>query len=353
MKILQKYITINLVWATLVTLFALVSLFSFFSIINQLEQTGQGNYNVFQVLLYVLLTVPRLAYELFPIAAVIGSMVTLGVLAQNSELAVIRTSGVSRLDLALLLSKSAMIIIIIAILIGEFVAPISEESAQQRRSIALSGQITMKAKHGYWTKDENSYINIRKVLPDNKVENVYIYEFDKQNRLRASLHARQGEYEDKLWHLKDVDQTRFVLDGVEIEHLQQASWESLLDPEMINYMVIKPQYLTLCGLTKHIEFLRENAQETIQHEQALWTKLVKPFSILAMVLLAVLLVDSNSRFTPVGHRVFFGAATGVLFHICSQTAGHMSIVYFIPPSVSVTIPTILLLTVISYFLCRQ
>ena len=95
MKIIQRYITVNLVAVSLISLFGLVSLFSFFSIVDQLEETGRGSYGVTQALLYVLLTTPKLAYELFPIAVVIGSMTALGILAQNSELAVIRTSGVS------------------------------------------------------------------------------------------------------------------------------------------------------------------------------------------------------------------------------------------------------------------
>ena len=58
----------------MIALSMLVALFCFFSLIDQLEDTGKGSYGVSQAVTYVLLTMPRLAYELFPIAAVIGSM---------------------------------------------------------------------------------------------------------------------------------------------------------------------------------------------------------------------------------------------------------------------------------------
>ena len=98
--ILDRYIGKSILLTSLVALFSLVAIFSFFSLVDQLDDTGVGNYGVIEAIQYVLLTVPRLCYELFPIATVIGSMAALGMLANNSELAVIRTSGVSRLQLA-------------------------------------------------------------------------------------------------------------------------------------------------------------------------------------------------------------------------------------------------------------
>ena len=56
--------------------------------------------------------------------------------------------------------------IFVSILIGEFIAPISEQAAQQKRSVALTEQIAMKTKHGFWSRDGDSYINIRKILPN-------------------------------------------------------------------------------------------------------------------------------------------------------------------------------------------
>jgi len=91
MKILDRYIALTLIQITLLVLFSLVLLFSFFALVDQLDSTGRGNYGVWQAITYVFLTTPRLSFELFPIAAVIGSMTTLGMFSKNSELAVIRT----------------------------------------------------------------------------------------------------------------------------------------------------------------------------------------------------------------------------------------------------------------------
>jgi lipopolysaccharide export system permease protein len=352
MKIIQRYFTVTLVGTSLLALSVLVALFAFFSLIDQLEETGKGSYGVAQALTYVLLTMPRLAYELFPIAAVIGSMASLGMMAQNSELAVIRTAGVSKINLSLVLAKSGLVLVMIAIVIGELLAPICEEKAQHMRSMALTEQIALKTKYGFWARDGNSYINIRKVLPSGKVEQIYIYEFDDNDELRSSIHAQKGEYEDGKWLLENIQQSVIARDIVKRQHHELANWDSLLDSEMVNMLIVKPEYLTLWGLISYIDFLNQNVQDAQRYEQALWTKIIRPLSILAMIVLAVPLVRGTSRTTAIGQRVFVGALIGIIFHICNQMTGHMGVVYDISPAISVTVPTIAL-ALITLFLLKN
>ena len=144
----DRYIGRSVITASLLALVILIAVFSFFSLVDRLDDTVHANYGVFQAIEYVLLTIPRLSYELFPIATVIGCMAALGILANNNELLIFRTSGLSKMQLAYSLIKTSIVFILISILIGEFVAPISEQAAQKKRSIALTEQITMQSKHG-------------------------------------------------------------------------------------------------------------------------------------------------------------------------------------------------------------
>ena len=224
--IIDRYIGKSVLVTSLLALFALVSVFSFFSLVDQLGDTGRGNYGVMQAIEYVLLTIPRLSYELFPIATVIGSMTALGMLANTSELAVIRTSGVSQRRLAYSLMKIGLIFVVVSILIGEGIAPISEQIAQQKRSVALTKQISLKTKHGFWTRDGDNYINIRKILPGDRVEEIYIYEFDRNHHLRSSIHAKHAEYDQDRWVLHDILKTEISEEQIISNRYETAEWEA-------------------------------------------------------------------------------------------------------------------------------
>ncbi len=350
MKILDRYIALTLIKISLLALFSLVLLFSFFALVDQLDATGRGNYGVWQALYYVFLTVPRLSFELFPIAAVIGSMTTLGMFAKNSELAVIRTSGISQLRIAWSLCKGAAILICISLFVGEIISPYTEETAQHMRSVALSEQITLKTKYGFWSRDGNSFVNIRKILPGDRVEGIYIYEFDDDDKLRTSTFAKRAEYKDEQWVLEDIQQTEITDQGVNVKQMNLATWEALLNPDVINLIIIKPQFLSFIDLYDYISYLKINGQSSVIYEQALWSKIINPFAIIVMVLIAVPFVKSYSRMTAIGQRVSLGCLLGIIFHIVNQIAGYMGIVYNLNPAFSVTFPTLFMLGVIGWFL---
>lgn len=351
--ILDRYIGKNILLVSLLALFSLVAIFSFFSLVDQLDDTGVGNYGVLEAIQYVLLTVPRLSYELFPIATVIGSMAALGMLANTSELAVIRTSGVSRIQLAVSLLKTGLIFIVISSLIGEIIAPVSEQAAQQKRSVALTKQISLKTKNGFWSRDGDNYINIRKILPGDRVEEIYIYEFDEDNQLRSSIRAKNAEYKEDRWILHDIMKTEISEQQVTSKHFETAEWEALLNPEVIDMVTIKPRYLSIQGLISYIEYLKANNQSSKLYVQAFWAKVVNPFAIIAMLLLAICIVKCEGRPMGLGQRVFIGALIGVSFHLVNQVSGHLGIVYGIPSFISVTLPTIVVLSYIFYSLVKE
>ena len=353
MKIIQRYFIVNLFWTTLLALAILVGIFAFLSLIDQLEDAGQGNYDAYQAVIYVILTLPRLAYEIMPIAAMIGGMTSLALLARNSELDIIRLSGVSEFSLAGLVGKAALAIVLLSVVIGEFIVPASEKKARYQRSIALTEQVAMRTKYGFWARDENSFINIRRILPGNVIEDIYIYEFDDRDRLRSSIFANNARYVDDRWVLEDVESTIIDGSGVRRERHSRAAWDSWVDDELINLVIINPLYMSLWNLSDSIRALKSNAQNAAAYEQAFYGKLVRPFMIVAMVVLSIPLVVARRLSGGLGQHAFSGALIGVIFYFVNSASSHIGIVYGIHPFISAATPTLLLCLVLSWLFFRQ
>ncbi len=342
MKIIQRYFIVNLVWPTALALLVLVGIFAFLSLIDQLEDAGQANFGAYEAVIYVLLTLPRLAYEIMPVAAMIGGMACLALLTRNRELDIIRLAGGSESSVAWFLGNAALLIIVFYILLGEFVVPATEIKARYQRSIALQEQIAMQTRYGFWARDGNSFINIRKILPGNRVEEVYIYEFDEEARLRSSISAENARYNDDHWVLEGVERTIIDNDGVSLERHDRAAWASWMDDDLIDLIIINPLYMSVWNLRDSIRALQANAQSTAVYEQALYGKLTRPFTILAMILLSAPLVAARRHDGGPGQQVFTGALIGVIFYFVNSAAGHIGIVYGAHPLISATAPTLLL-----------
>ena len=350
MRIIQRYLAGTILKTTLLALFVLVSLFLFFTLIDQLADTVHGSYGVRKALVYTFLTIPRISYELFPIAAVIGSMATLGITARNSELDVILTSGVSRFNLSKILIKSSFLLVLSAILIGELIVPPAEEMAQKIRSVALAENGAVKTDYGLWIRDGNNYVNIWRVFPGNRIEDIYSYEFDDANNLRSSFHASSAVYQDGKWLMQDLKESLLNRGVVKSRTIPYTTWDSLIDPEILNIVMVKPDRLSILGLVNYIKYLRQNSQNTQSYEQALWAKFIKPFSVIAMIVLAVPLVSGPFNFVTLGHSIFTGVLAGIIFHMSTQVSANLGIVYQVHPMISVMTPTVLLILLIFYLI---
>ena len=352
MKIFERYVAAHVIVATLLSLVLLLALFLFVSVVDDLGRVGRGDYTVLRSLEYVALSAPHLAFSLFPVAAVIGSLLGLGVLAANSELVVLRSSGISVVEITGAVLKAGALLMITVLLVGEFVAPFAERLAEQRRADAIAGHQASGNAPGFWARDGNSFINVRDGNPGERMEQVFIYEFDEARRLRVATRAAEASYRDGRWHLRGVAQTRFDGERVTGRRLARARWESHFEPDMVNLVALRPESLSALGLLRYIRHLESNLQSTERLELALWTKLAYPIATGVMVLLAVPLVLGRLYRAGLGARMLVGAILGVSFHIANQASGHLGLVYGLHPVLTALTPTALFLAAALWMLRR-
>ena len=72
---------------------AFLALFFFIDFVDELDGVGRGGRTLWHAALAALLDVPGHAYDLSPIAVLIGTIYALARLAQSSEFTILRTSG--------------------------------------------------------------------------------------------------------------------------------------------------------------------------------------------------------------------------------------------------------------------
>ena len=352
MRIIDRYIASNVIGSTLTVLLALLSIFTFFAFIDELEGVGRGSYGIVQVIVFVLSSAPSLAYELFPMGALIGSLLGLGAMMRNGEITVVRCAGVSKLRIVFSVMKAGALFVAIAMLVGELIAPFADAFARQYRSEAINDRVALKTSNGFWSRDANSYINIREILPGDQIKGISIYEFDEKNELRTSTHADQARYVDDQWILEGIAQTIMSDTGIESRTIERAAWDSLLRPDLIAMVTIQPDNLSIWTLVKYIRFLESSGLTAERYEHALWVKLTYPLASGVMVFLAIPMVLRASRSTTVGQRVLFGGLIGLGFHLVNQAAGHLGIVFDVAPPLSASGPALIMCVIGMVLLVR-
>ena len=156
MRILDFYIARTILNQTFVVFAVLLGLFTFVTVLDELGDLGEGTYSIFQILRYVILTIPKTVYELFPMAALLGSILGMSQLVVDSEVIVMRASGISLWRIVGSVLKVSVLFALSAILIGEFVMPTAETMAQRGRSEALQQNINQQSNFGLWMRDKKN-----------------------------------------------------------------------------------------------------------------------------------------------------------------------------------------------------
>ncbi len=131
-------------------------------------------------------------YEVFPIAALIGTLFALAQLVASSEYTVMRTSGVSLLRLNAALLSVGLLFAAVTFAFGEFIGPPAEQFAQRLRSLAIAGIVAQEFRSGLWVKDGRNFVNVGEVTPDADLKRIRIYEFDDDYRLQHVEPRRRG-----------------------------------------------------------------------------------------------------------------------------------------------------------------
>ncbi|MDD9858490.1 MAG: LPS export ABC transporter permease LptG [Gammaproteobacteria bacterium] len=341
MPILERYLGGIIAQYTLVALLGLLGLFVFANFLDQLSDLGRGRYGVLDALWYIALTAPRTAYELLPMATLLGAIIGLSLLAGDSELIVLRASGVSLPQITVAALKTAGLFVIAAVLIGELIAPQSEIRAQRGRAEALQRDIKQHTHFGLWMRDAGTYVNIGEVLPDLTVRRVKLFQFSPDRKLRALVFAEHGEFAGDHWALSEVRETRFTPGGgVETAHRDTRPWRTSVTPQILSVFLLRPGQLSMWQLRRYIRHLADNRQQTRPYELAFWNKLMLPLTVAVMVALAVPFVFANLRSGTLGRSVFAGILLGLGFYAASRGFGYIVLAYGLPPLLGATLPLV-------------
>jgi len=344
MKILDQYIARTVVSGTLMALLVLASLLAFVDFVSEVGKVGNPayvGYNIVDVGIYVLLTLPRRIYEIFPTAVLLGSLLSLGALASNSELTVMRASGMSIMRIAGSVLQAGLILVVLVAFVGEILVPISERAAQTLKAHSLQQKISLGGTQGFWVRDNMRYLHVGQVYPDLQLGQLEIYELNEAKHITGITHAESALYKNETWQLRDIKRTTISASGVSSESIAMEEWPKLLNPDLFNVVTVQPANMSALDLYRYSQYLQNNELDASHYQLAFWIKIITPISSLVMLLIAMPFVFGSQRSGGAGQRVMVGLLLGIGFFMANRIMNHLGQVYGITPLISAALPVLL------------
>ncbi len=354
MNVLTGYIVREILKGSLVAALLLLTLFNLFTFSDQLKDLGKGHYGLTEIFYYLALTSPSVFYELMPASALLGSLFILGAMGNNRELIAMRAAGLSVLGIIRAVMLSGIILVVIAILVGEFVAPVTERSAQMVKVNAVDeGRVVMNVKYGLWLREDKKFINVRKILDDGNLADISIYELDEQRHLRTSTHAEKAVFlGNQQWKFEGIKQSGISIEQMTVNHQNEQIWQSAVAPDLLDIVVVDSHDLSMYDLAMYIDFLKDNHQKSHEFELAFWGRVVNPLVVLVMLLVSAPFVIGVKRGINVGARMMIGVVIGMGFNIIDKIVGHIGLIYDLNPPLMAVMPSLTVLVLALFALKR-
>jgi lipopolysaccharide export system permease protein len=353
MKILDRYIAKTVLTSIGLVALMLLGLQIFILFVDQLSDLGRADYGIMQAAFFVLLQVPYQVYLFFPMASLLGSLIGLGVMANHSELVVMRSSGMSIMQITASVLKAAVVLIILVTALGETVIPYLSYYANNYKTAAVSGGQTLRTAKGLWLRHDNDFISVGRIISPNELEDIYQFRFDNLHHLKIARLISNAKYTGQGWIAYNVQQTEFNLDKTIAHTFASFPWDVPVKPKILSISSVEPDEMTLHELNRYIREQKRTHQNVHNYQFAFLQRIIQPITTIVMMILAIPFIFGPLRSSTMGSKLLVGAAVGFSFHILSRFFGPVSTVFQLPPELAALGPTFLFALLGLYLMRRM
>lgn len=356
MKILDRYITKTLLFYTLNVMVIWIGIYVLFNFINEIDLIGQQDYTVLSAVIYVAADLPAVIYSHSSVMILLGCLLGLGHLASTSQLIIVRGCGISIMKIAQKAVTAALIFIFIIIFLGEFVTPITTKYAESYRAKALGRNAPTTSQQGFWFKDGDTIINVKKNFNGSVFGGVTLIRLNSTNQLDSVFYSDKAVFNEgnlnlektKHYQLRQTD--KFT--DIQSEHYQKYDIDVSFDHTLIDTLKKDPKELSSWELYKHMTFLADNNLASAPFEVELYKRMVKPLSLVAMLLLSMLFIFGSLRDATLGKKIFLGIVISLFFELSSRISSVVSLRFDYDPLFSTSALTIIVL-IVAFLLLRK
>lgn len=343
--ILTQYLMRTILASTALVLVVLLALAGLFEFIAELDDT-RGDYQTPRVILYTLLRLPQLAFEMLPVAVLIGALLGLGSLAANSEIIVMRSAGLSIRKLAGMVALTGLVLLTVTAMLGELIAPPLDYFARNMRLEARFGQDDDRLGNATWVRDGPVILHLERVSSEFEFGSIYMFLLNEENGLASIARAENsGIDKDDRWILENLRETRFEDDGVQVVESSLAIENFNIDAETLGISLVKPQSLSGRGLLSYIAYLKRNRLDARRYETELWYRIARTATVIIMPVLALAFVFGSLRTGGAGARLMIGVVIGLAYYLASEMLANSGQVFNFDPAVIAWLPSALLAVV--------
>lgn len=345
---IDRYIFKTVLNSFLIVAVIFCILFFIFTYLAQVSNNDAGLSNL-ELIISTIYQLPGILYTLLPACAMVGALMGLSLLANNSEIIVLRSSGRSTLQIAKGVILVGLIGSIATVIFGGYIAPVLQKMVDAN-TVAYNT-------HNLWLKTNDGFMNIANINPvTNRAYGIRKFIIE-DNKIKEIRYAKSAKYrDDKVADVYNISKITYpTKDGqkhIEVIHgINMTNWSNPIPISVAKVITINDNdYLNFTQLTSYM-LSADQPKDSIALK--FWQEVFQPLSLMILILLSVPLSIGSTRSSTLIIKLLLGAFFGFAFFIFNQIFGPIALILHIPPIFGAAGPTACALILLIYLFIKS
>jgi lipopolysaccharide export system permease protein len=308
-----------------------------------LAYAGNGDAEIWR---YVGLRAPQIAATFLPYSVLLGSILTLMQLNQNSEVIAMKASGLSAHQVLAPLLVTGVVVAAISFAFNDRIVTRATATLEQWKKVSYAPlPIDRGDRSNVWVKGDNNLIQVQQVRGRGEAAQLYgITVYERQNRSLVSiLTAPHGVRAGDGWRVDNAE--RFTVATDQKAKVGNVVIGHNVRPDQFTLAHVDADSMGFAPLYEAIGDLKVAGRQTDALEGALWHKLAGPLSAILMPLLGAVAGFGLARSGKLFVRAVIGMALGFLYFVADNFALAMGNLGAYPPFLAAWAPFLLFLMI--------
>jgi lipopolysaccharide export system permease protein len=282
--LLREYAKIFLMcFSGLMTIYLVIDFFE--KVRRFLSQDAQW----IDVLSYFALKVPAISFQIIPLAVLMATLLTLGLLSRNNEITALRACGISLPWIASPFLAFAAGMTLVLLFFSSTVIPLATSKADEIRVVSIEKKppsAVLKLPQPWTRVDGDTLLHVSSMARGgDTLAEIQVFRFDQDFRLIEMTEAREAHYADRMWTLHRGFHRTFNRDGsVSVSEFDRKPIALALIPsDFIGGLAGEPEMMTFHDI-------RESRGRLYQHGSQFARLLTDYYGRIAFPLVTVIMV---------------------------------------------------------------
>ncbi|WP_447980222.1 LPS export ABC transporter permease LptG [Candidatus Nitrospira bockiana] len=319
MRILFRYLVREYLKVFLMCFAGLMTVYLVVDFFEKVRRFIRFDAEAAHILLFFLLRTPAIAFQIAPLAVLMATLLTLGILSRNHEITAMRSCGISLYRTALPFLLCSVVIALALFLLSAVVIPVTNAQAEYVKTVLIEKKNPLAILKSIrpWIQLENqTLMNIEVMEPDGlTLRGLRLYRLGSDFRLLEISEAKLARFTTEGWVMED-GVTRVLLPGggVRTEPFTTKPLALSHDPADFRAgLSVDSEELTLRTLRMRIERLRQDGYQVARLLTEYHGRIAFPFVSVVMAVVGIALSLKRTGTRGGGMAIGIGQALVIGF----------------------------------------